>query len=105
MPAASSMVLSSRMLRRITVRNSRRSNSAPMIASVTPEQASATTNGRPQLAVDRVGDEAAEHVHLAVREIQHVHQREDQRQAERDQRVLGAEIKAVDDDLFHAQSR
>ena len=51
--------------------------------------------------VDFVGDEAAEHVHLPVREIEHVHQREDQRQAERDQRILRAEVEPVGDDLFH----
>ena len=73
-----------------------------MTASVTRDASSATTNGSCQLAVDRVGDEAAEHVHLPVREVEHVHQREDERQPQRDQRILRAEIEAVDDDLFHA---
>ena len=54
-----------------------------------------------ELPVDRVDDEAAEHIHLTMREIEHVHQREDQREAERDQRILRAEIEPVDDDLFH----
>ena len=105
MPAASSIVLSSRSLRLITVRNRNRSiRRAEDRRASPPRRCSATTNGRCQLAVDRVGDEAAEHVHLAVREIEHVHQREDQRQAERDQRVLRAEIEPVDDDLFHPLS-
>ncbi len=103
-PAASSIVLSSRRLRLITVRNSRRSTSAPSTASVTAEAASATNEGQAQLPIDFIGDEAAEHVHLPVREIQHVHQREDQRQPERDQRVLGAEIEPVGDDLFHGDA-
>ena len=97
-------MLSSRSLRLMTVRNRKRSISAPRTASVT-RRGDERDDERPvQLAIDLVGDEAAEHVHLAVREIEHVHQREDQRQAERDQRVLGAEIEPVGDDLFHAAS-
>ena len=53
------------------------------------------------LPVDGVGNEAAEHVHLAVREVEHVHQGEDEREAERDQRVLRAEVEPVDNHLRH----
>ena len=45
--AASSIVLSSRALRLMTVRNRNFSISAPTTASVTPDASSATTKGRP----------------------------------------------------------
>ena len=92
--AASSIVLSSRMLRRMTGRNRSFSISAPMTASVTPRRGAPRRRADAELAVDRVGDEAAEHVHLPVREVQDVHQREDERQPKRDQRVLARRDKA-----------
>ncbi len=57
--------------------------------------------GQAELPVDVIGHEAAEHVHLAVREVEHVHEREDKRQPERDQRILRAKIEPVRDHLFH----
>ena len=47
MPAASSMVLSSRRLRLITVRNRNFSIRAPTIARVTADASRATTKGKP----------------------------------------------------------
>ena len=104
MAAASSIVLSSRWLRLMTVRNRNFSIKAPRIASVTPEASEADDERQAELAVDRIGDEAAQHIHLPVREIEHVHQCEDQGQTQCDQRILGAEIEAVDDDLFHTSA-
>jgi hypothetical protein len=52
-------------------------------------------------AVDVVDHEAADHEHLPVREVEQVHDREDQRDAERHQRVGGRQHHAVDDDLLH----
>jgi hypothetical protein len=53
------------------------------------------------LTVDRVGNEPTQHIKLAMSEVQDVHQREDQRQSQRDQSILGAQIESVGDDLFH----
>ena len=50
MPAASNMVLSSRLELRITERNKKRSTSAPMMASATPEASSPTIKGSPNWA-------------------------------------------------------
>ena len=48
--------------------------------------------GQPELTVDVVGDKAPQDVHLTVREVEHVHEGEDQGQPKRDQRILGAQI-------------
>ncbi len=83
--AASSIVLSSRTLRLMTVRKRNFSISAPMTASVTPDAMQRHDEGHAELAIDGIGDEAAEHVHLPMGKIEHVHQGEDQGQTERDQ--------------------
>ena len=53
--------------------------------------------------VDIVHDEAADHVHLAVGEVQEAHDGEDQGEAEGDQGVVRGEHDAVDDDLLHVR--
>jgi hypothetical protein len=70
-------------------------------ASVAMARGDVDGDGRPELGIDDIGDEATQHVHLPVGEIKHIHQREDQRQTQRDQRVLSAQIKPVSEHLFH----
>src|SRR5262249_32417695 len=57
--------------------------------------------GQAELAIDPIGNETAQHIHLSMGEIQHVHQGADEREAKRNQSILRAKIEPVGDDLFH----
>ena len=53
------------------------------------------------MAIERIRHESPDDVHLAMGEIQDVHEGENQGQPKRDHRILRAQIDTVYDDLFH----
>jgi hypothetical protein len=53
------------------------------------------------LTVDVVDSEAADHVHLPMSKVQHIHDAEDQSDPERDQRIGRGENHRIEYDLPH----